>query len=92
MRVLRTHPTPDGWQRLGMAREATLRTTIDPAVKRALIKYSKRHGMKIRFVVERAIVKLIEDETDLAAWRQRRDEPTIPSNGVLKAHKKAAAE
>ena len=73
-----------------MPREATLSTEIDPAVKRALALYSKKHGLKIRFVVEQAIVDLIEDESDLAAWRQRRDEPTLPWAEVLKAHRKAA--
>jgi hypothetical protein len=75
-----------------MPRVATLSTTIDPAVKRALALYSKERGLKIRCVVERAIVELIEDESDLAVWRQRRDEPTVPWAEVLKAHKKAAAK
>ena len=75
-----------------MAREATLSTAIDPAVKRALTLYSKKHGLKMRFVVERAIVDLIEDESDLAAWRQRREEPTIGWDEVLKAHGKAASK
>jgi len=73
-----------------MPREATLSTEIDPAVKRALALYSKKHGLKIRFVVEQAIVDFIEDESDLAAWRQRRDEPTLPWAEVLKSHRKAA--
>jgi hypothetical protein len=46
----------------------------------------------MRFVVERAIVELIEDESDLAVWRQRRDEPAVPWAEVLKAHRKAAAK
>jgi hypothetical protein len=75
-----------------MPREATLSTAINPEVKRALTAYSKQHGLKIRFVVEQAIAELIEDESDLAAWRQRRDEPTVPWAEVLKAHKKAAAK
>ena len=75
-----------------MARTATLSTTIDPTVKRALALYSKERGLKIRSVVERAIVELIEDESDLAVWRQRRDEPTVTWAEVLKAHKKAAAK
>jgi hypothetical protein len=73
-----------------MPREATLSTTIDPVVKRALTVYSKKHGLKIRFVVERAIVELIEDESDLAAWRERRDDPTVSWEEVLKAHRKAS--
>jgi hypothetical protein len=75
-----------------MAREATLSTAIDPAVKSALALYSKKHGLKMRFVVERAIVELIEDESDLAVWRRRRDEPAVPWAEVLKAHRKAAAK
>ena len=59
---------------------------------RALALYSKKHGLKMRFVVERAIVKLIEGESDLAVWRQRRDEPVVPWAEVLKAHGSAAAE
>ena len=75
-----------------MARAATLSTTIDPAVKRALAHYCKGRGLKIRYVVERAIVELIEDESDLAVWRRRRDEPAVPWAEVLKAHRKAAAK
>jgi hypothetical protein len=75
-----------------MPREATLSTAIDPAVKRALALYSKKNGLKIRFVVERAIVELIEDEADLAVWRQRRDEPTVAWADVLKAHTEAAKQ
>jgi hypothetical protein len=75
-----------------MPRAATLSTTIDPLVKRASALYSKERGLKIRYVVERAIVELIEDESDLAVWRQRRDEPTLAWTEVLKAHKKAAAK
>jgi len=75
-----------------MPREATLSTTINPEVKRALALYSKQSGLKIRFVVERAIVELIENESDLAIWSQRRDEPTVAWAEVLKAHKKAASK
>jgi hypothetical protein len=75
-----------------MPREATLSTTIDPAVKKALTLYSERHGMKIRFVVEQAIAELIEDEEDLAAWRRRRSEPSVEWAEVLQAHRKAAAK
>ena len=75
-----------------MAREATLSTAIDPVVKRALALYSRKHGLKIQFVVERAIAELIEDESDLQVWRERREEPTMTWAGVRKAHKKAAAK
>ena len=54
--------------------------------------YSKERGLKIRYVVERAIVEMIEDESDLAVWRQRREEPTVTWVEVLKAHKKCAAK
>lgn len=76
----------------GMPREATLSTSIDPGVKRALALYAKKRGLKIRFVVKRAIVDLIEDESDLAVWRERREEPTVPWAEVLTAHKKAAGK
>ena len=75
-----------------MPRVASLSIAIDPEVKRALKLYSKEQGLKIRFVVERAIVELIEDDSDVAVWRQRRDEPTVKWAGVLKAHHKAATE
>ncbi len=75
-----------------MARDATLSTAIDPVVKRALALYSKKHGLKLRFVVERAIVELIEDESDLAVWRRRRDEPIVTWADVMKAHRKAASK
>lgn len=75
-----------------MPREATLSTSIDPMVKRALVRYTKQKGLKMRFVVEQAIVDMIEDEFDLAAWRDRRDEPAVRWADVLKAHRKAAAK
>ncbi|MCU0246876.1 MAG: DUF6290 family protein [Bryobacter sp.] len=59
-------------------------------MKRALALYSKQHGLKIRSVVERAIVELIEDEADLELWRERREEPAVSWSQVLAAHRRKA--
>jgi hypothetical protein len=72
-----------------MPREASLSTAIDPTVKKALASYAKKRGLKIRFVVEQAIVELIEDESDMSLWRQRREEPTVAWDDVVRAHQGA---
>ena len=40
----------------------TLSTVIDARVKRALSVYCKRKGLKVRYVVEEALIVRLEDE------------------------------
>ena len=59
------------------SKPATLSTLIDPTVKAALTKYCKKKGLKIRYLIESAIVEQLEDEADLEAYRARKDEPRV---------------
>jgi Family of unknown function (DUF6290) len=72
-----------------MGRTATLSTIIDADVKRALTAYCGRSGLKMRSVIERAIVEQLEDEIDLQAYRDRKDEPTIPLEEVLAGRRRS---
>lgn len=65
----------------------TLSTIIDSKVKRATTQYCRKKGLKMRYVVEQALIELLEDEIDLAAYQERRREDTIPLEKILKEHK-----
>ena len=73
-----------------MARSATLSTILDPEVKRALSSYCKRRGLKLRFVVEQALLEQLEDEIDLEAYSRRKDETRIPLDQILQGRKNGA--
>ena len=62
-------------------------TTISPEVKRAAADYCRRHGLKLGFLIERALVEQLEDELDRAAYFSRRDEPTVSLDSVLRDRK-----
>jgi antitoxin component of RelBE/YafQ-DinJ toxin-antitoxin module len=66
-----------------MANTVALSTIIDAEVKKALQAYCERNGLKMRAVIERGIVEQIEDEIDLRAYRDRRDEPTLSLEELL---------
>lgn len=68
--------------------ESTLSTIIATDVKKAAISFCKKRGLKLRHLIEQAIVEQIEDEIDLEAYHARRDEETIPLEKVLKGLKK----
>ncbi len=72
-----------------MANLATLSTVVAPEVKRAARAYCKRHGLKLRFLVEKALVEQLEDEIDLEAYRARKAEETVPLEVVLGRSKRA---
>lgn len=71
-----------------MTSTATLSTVIDPQVKRAATQFCKRRGLKLRYLVEQALVEQLEDEIDLEAYFERRNEETIPLDKVLAGRKK----
>lgn len=52
----------------------------------------KPHGPRVPRVGIRADIERREDEADLAAWRERRDEPTVSWEEVLQVLRKAADE
>lgn len=61
----------------GMKKTATLSTVIDAEVKRAATQYCKQQGMKLQYLVEKALIEQLEDAIDLEAYRQRRNESTV---------------
>ena len=68
-----------------------LSTTIDPAVKRAALAYCKKHGVKLSFLVEQALVEQLEDDIDRDAYAARMHEPTISLQEALAQHTKPKA-
>lgn len=62
---------------LYMKNTTNLSTIIDLELKKALNEYCKSKGLKIQHVVESALIEKLEDEIDLEAFLQRKDEETI---------------
>ena len=67
-----------------MNETATLSTVIDARVKDAITSFCKRRGIKLRYLVEQALIEQLEDEIDLEAYRERRDEETFSLEEILK--------
>ena len=66
-----------------MNETATLSTVIDVRVKDAITSFCKRRGIKLRYMIEQALIEQLEDEIDLEAYRARRDEETFSLEEVL---------
>jgi antitoxin component of RelBE/YafQ-DinJ toxin-antitoxin module len=66
-----------------MSETATLSTIIDARVKDAVTSFCKRRGIKMRYLIEQALIEQLEDEIDLEAYRSRRNEETVPLEKVL---------
>lgn len=66
-----------------MSETSTLSTIIDARVKKALVTFCKRRGIKMRYMIEQALIEQLEDEIDLEAYYARRDEETVPLEQVL---------
>ncbi len=62
-------------------------TTIDIHVKAAVSEFCKKRGLKLRYVVEQALVEQLEDAMDLEAYFQRRNEKTVSLEQVLAGRK-----
>jgi len=60
-----------------MSETATLSTIIDARVKDAVTRFCKSRGIKMRYLVEQALIEQLEDEIDLEAYRKRRNEETF---------------
>jgi hypothetical protein len=71
-----------------MQRMATLSTSIDADLKRALQLFCKRRGLKLQKVVEDAIREELEDERDLATYLARKDEAEVSLQTVLRKRNK----
>lgn len=66
-----------------MSETATLSTVIDIRVKDAITNFCKRRGIKLRYMVEQALIEQLEDEIDLEAYHARRDEETFSLEEIL---------
>jgi regulator of PEP synthase PpsR (kinase-PPPase family) len=66
-----------------MNQTSVLSTVIDSQVKKALTSYCKRKGLKLRHVIETALIEQLEDEMDLEAYLKRKDEETFSLAEVL---------
>jgi len=71
-----------------MEKQATLSTSIDADLKKALTAFCKKRGLKIQSVVENAIREQLEDEIDLADYKERKNEEEVSLAAVLKKIKK----
>ncbi len=71
-----------------MSETSTLSTVIDSRVKEAITNFCKRRGIKLRYLIEQALVEQLEDEIDLEAYRARRNEETVPFDQILAKLKK----
>lgn len=67
-----------------MKKTTTLSTVISADVKKAATEYCKKHGLKLQYMIEKGLVDQLEDWIDLEAYRERKSEPTIPFEEVLK--------
>jgi len=74
-----------------MNETATLSTVIDARVKDALVSYCKRRGIKLRYLIEQALVEQLEDEIDIEAYHARRNEETVSLEDVLSGLKNGNA-
>lgn len=66
-----------------MSETATLSTVIDVRVKDAITSFCKRRGIKLRYLVEQALIEQLEDEIDIEAFHERRNEETFSLEEVL---------
>lgn len=66
-----------------MNETATLSTVIDSRVKDALVSFCKRRGIKIRYMIEQALIEQLEDEIDVEAYEARKNEETVSLEEVL---------
>ena len=71
-----------------MAKQATISTNIDFELKEALSSFCKKRGLKIQSVVENAIREQLEDEIDLSAYLERKDEEEVSFSVAMKKLKK----
>jgi hypothetical protein len=67
-----------------MQKYSTLSTIISSEVKEAAVAYCRKRGLKIRCFIEEALLEQLEDEIDIEAYRERRDEELVPLATVLK--------
>ena len=62
-------------------------TILSHEIKKALTEYCKKRGLKMSHFIEEAIREHLEDEADMAAYEDRRNEDRISLSHVLKSSK-----
>ena len=67
-----------------MTKSASFSTLLDPSVKKAVVLHCKQKGLKIRTFAEQAFVEHLEDEIDIQAYYERKNEETVPFSEILK--------
>lgn len=75
-----------------MSETATLSTIIDARVKNAVTEFCKQRGIKVRYLVEQALIEQLEDEIDLGEYQRRRDEERFTLEEVLAGTAKRTAK
>lgn len=65
-------------------KEAPLSTILDAKVKKAAQAFCKANGLKLRYLIEQALMEYMEDEEDLKLCRERQGEESLPLEEVLK--------
>lgn len=71
-----------------MGKLVSLTTNINAELKKALTLHCQRNGLKIQSFIEMAILEQLEDEIDLQAVRDRKNEDEISLADVLKKIKR----
>jgi hypothetical protein len=66
-----------------MEETVTLSTVIDARVKNAVVAFCRRRGIKMRHLIEQALIEQLEDEIDLEAYYARRGEETVALEEIL---------
>lgn len=56
---------------------ATLSTIINSNIKKVLVEFCHKRGLKIRYLIEQALVEYLENEIDLEAYHARKNEETV---------------
>ena len=68
--------------------DSTLSTLISKPVKVAILRYCKQRGLKLRHFIEEALLERLEEEIDLEAYQNRKNEETVSFAEILKGRKK----
>ena len=63
--------------------DTTLSTILDSRVKDAITELCRRRGIKMRYLIEKALIEQLEDEIDMEAFETRRSEETFSLEEIL---------
>ena len=71
-------------------KETTLSTIVSVPVKDAVTRFCRQRGLKLRHFIEEALIEQLEDEIDLEAYKQRRQEQTVSLETILSERRRKA--